>query len=145
MREFAIVKELKKNSDDSEQIYVLPMLTMACLKCRTGCLRQGKPFLVKNSANFKLRKGCAVRIGLPRISRAIHGILSFIVPISCAIAGWFVAPYAFSKLPLFLQTLDAEFLRAIFVLAFLAFSAGIAFVVSRSSIHFSTPEIISLM
>lgn len=141
MREFAIVKEIKNDG-----IFVIPMLTMACLKCKTGCLRQGKPFRVKNSAQFSIKSGTAVRIGLPRFARAFHGLLSLFVPISFAVFGFFIAPAAVEILPLsILKSLSEESARAVFVLGFLAFSTLVTFIVSRSSIHFSTPEIISIM
>ena len=141
MREFATVKEI-----EDKKILVLPLITMECLRCRTGCIRQGKPFLVKNSAGFDIREGCAVRIGLSRTARAFYGILSFFVPILCAILGYFAAPEIAEKMPIaFLKTLDAQSAHAFFIILFFSISAGIMFLISRSSIHFSTPEIIAMM
>lgn len=145
MREFAVVTEVR-GEGATEEVRVKPLLTTACIMCRTGCFRQGKPFLVKNSARLPVKRGTAVRIGLPRLTRALHGFLAFTVPLACAVAGWFAAPSLAAVLPLqFLREMDGESVRALFVMAFLAVSSGIAFAASRSSIHFTTPEIISLM
>lgn len=145
MREFAVVTEVR-SENGSEEVRVKPLLTTACITCRTGCFRQGKPFRVKNSARLPVRRGTAVRIGLPKLMRTLHGVLAFTIPLACAVAGWFAAPNLAALIPLqLLREMDGESVRALFVMAFLAVSTGIAFAASRSSLHFTTPEIISLM
>ena len=53
MREFAIVKEIRKNVDTGEEeVFVLPMIVSACQYCRTGCLKQGKAFKVANKKSL---------------------------------------------------------------------------------------------
>ena len=142
MREFAIVKEIRKNNETGEEdVFVLPMIVGACQNCKTGCLKQGKAFKVLNRKKFPLKPGMAVRIGLSRRLLALHGILAFFGPIATAIAGFVFAPEISEKF-CGAEFTEANFekIRAATTAISLVASSAVLFVISRSSIHFKTPE-----
>ena len=143
MREFAIVKEIRKNKDTGEEeVFVLPMIVSACQYCRTGCLKQGKAFKVANKKSLALKPGTVVRIGLPRRTLALHGLLSFLGPIAAAIAGFIFAPEISERLfGAEFTALHFEKVRAATTAISLVAASAALFVISRSSIHFTTPEV----
>ena len=147
MRELAIVKEIRKNESTGEdEIMVLPMIVNACATCRTGCAKQGKMFRVLNKTNLNLKPGTIVRIGHSKPMLAINGFFAFIGPIISAIIGFIfsdeVASLIFQKD--FVQ-LHFEEIRATTTIAFLILTSAILFAISRSSIHFKTPEVYQIV
>ena len=137
MRSFAIVREI---IDDGE-IMVLPLITGACQTCESGCLKQGKPFAVLNKRKIDVKIGMTVKIGYPAPILAAEGILSFIIPILCSIAGLFFAPrIAQDVLGLQIGSRTEE-IRALGAVAALILSAATLFAISRSSLHLMKPEI----
>ena len=144
MREFAILDEISENAQTGEkEFFVLPMIVSSCVDCKTGCAKRGKPFRAKNSRGLELNVGDAVRLGLPKIALALNGLLSFLVPIACAVAGFFLAPYIGERVfPLEFVRSHAEEMRAGGVVFFLLASSSVVFVISRSNLHFMVPEIL---
>ncbi len=143
MREFAIVKDIRKNDKTGEdEIFVLPMIVSACQTCKTGCIKQGKPFKVLNKHGLAVKKGMTVRIGHPNALLALHGLLSFLGPIAAAIAGFIFAPELSEKFfgSEFTEQ-NFETVRAGITMTALVISSATLFVVSRSSIHLKTPEV----
>ena len=147
MREFAIVKDIRRNEKtEKEEIFVLPMIVGACQSCKTGCLKQGKPFKVLNKRGFALKEGMTVKIGHPKILMAFHGLLSVLGPIAAAVAGFVFAPEISARF--FGQAFteqNSEAARAGITAAALVVSSMVLFVVSRSSIHLKTPEVLQIV
>lgn len=142
MREFAIVKEIKNENE----IYVLPMITSSCQSCKKGCIKQGKKFQVLNKKRYNVKIGSTVRIGHSTILRSIYGLLSFFVPIVFSIIG-LIYSKRFALL-FFSQEIIEKYIeqfKAFGVLSFFFSSAIIIFIISRSSLHFSKPEILQVV
>ncbi|MBQ6780661.1 MAG: SoxR reducing system RseC family protein [Treponema sp.] len=126
---------------NGSKIYAMQLVTAACMGCTTGCIQRGKPFLVTNKRKLPIKKGCIVRIGMSSIKHGIHAIASLFIPVICAILGYVSAPVLAKKIGLE----STESFKAICVAGCMAVSAGIVFAISRSSIHFSKPEILQIM
>lgn len=147
MRELAIVKEIRKNGKTGEdEIMVLPMIVSACATCRTGCAKQGKKFKVLNNRNLCIKPGMIVRIGHSKPLLALNGLFAFIGPIACAIIGFiFSDEVAGIMFPKDFVQLHFEEIRATMTAASLILSSAILFAISRSSIHFKTPEVYQIV
>ena len=126
---------------DGKNIHAMQLVTDACVTCSTGCIQRGKPFLLANRRNFAVQKGSIVRIGRSRFTRGVHGLASLIIPVASAIAGYFLAETIANKIG-FEST---EAFKAVCILFFLGASAGIVFAISRSSLHFTKPEILQVL
>jgi len=143
MREFAIVKEIKRNqATNEEEIYVLPMIIAACQTCKSGCTKQGKPFKVLNTHNLKIKIGSTVRIGFSNQYYSLNGLFAFFVPIICSILGFILTPHISEKIfgSQYVELYIEEF-RAIGVVSFLIISTSIMYFINRSSLHLKKPEI----
>lgn len=137
MREFAIVREI-----DGQKIEVVSLISDACVVCNSiDCAKQGKSFHVINKKNLPLRENSIIRIGFPRILGGILGLISLLFPIASSIAGFFLTPY-FSERFDFAVTASSQ---ACVVGIFFVVSAFIVFVVSRTDIHLSHPEVIQVI
>lgn len=133
MRSFAIVTHI-----DGKNIHVVPLISDACIACTmTHCARHGKSITVCNKNNLTIEENAIVKIGYPRIRNALYGILALLVPIACAVIAYFFSPHISAKLGL---QPTQETKACIVVLSTLT-SSGIIFLLSRTSLHFSTPEI----
>lgn len=126
---------------NDDEILAMQLITQACVTCTTGCLQRGKPFAVANSRHFPVGTGTVVRIGRSRFTRAVHGLVSLIVPVASAVAGYLLSGLIAKKIG-FEST---ETFKAVCVMSFLAMAAGIVFVVSRSRLHFLKPEILQVL
>lgn len=124
-----------------KEIRAMQLVTEACVNCSTGCLQRGKEFLVLNKRNFPIEEGSIVRIGLPRYKRGLHGIIALVVPVVCAILGYLFAPDMAKKIGLE----NTEIFKAACIMLSLGASTGIVFAISRSSLHFTKPEIMQVL
>lgn len=133
MRDYAMVKKIQ-----GQLVQVVPLISDSCINCTSSdCSKLGKAFNVINKNNFELKEKSIVKIGVSKISQCIQGILSLLIPIISAVIG-----YIFS--PALAQRLDfncTEGFQALTVLIFFAFPCIAVFVISRSSLHITLPEI----
>ena len=132
----AFITEIK-----GDEIHAMQLVTEACLHCQTGCIQRGKEFIVSNKRNFPVEKGNIVRIGLSRYKRGIHALSSLLIPLTCAVAGYFFSGEIAKKIGLEYT----EVFKAACVMFSLAASSGLVFIISRSSLHFSKPEILQVL
>lgn len=126
---------------DGATVYAMQLVTDACPTCPTPCIQRGKEFAVANRRNFSVSKGSIVRIGRSRFTRGVHGLASLIIPVASAVAGFFFSETIANKIGFE----NTEVFKAVCLLFLLAASAGIVFAISRSSLHFSKPEILQVL
>lgn len=137
MRDFAIVKGI-----DGQKIEVVSLISDACVTCNNmDCAKQGKSFHVINKKNLPLKEDNIVRIGFPRILNGILGLISLLFPIASAATGFFLAP-CFSQR--FNFTLTQQSQAGLVGLFFVA-ATLIVFLISRTDIHITHPEVIQVM
>ena len=137
MRDFAIVKKI-----EGQLVQVVPMISDACISCDSSdCSKQGKTFSVINKQNFDLKENSVVKIGVSKISQCLQGIAALLIPILCAVFGYIFAPALSQRLGIDFS----EGFQAISVLAFFLAACLVVFVISRSSIHITLPEITQVL
>lgn len=121
---------------------VIPLLSDTCINCNSPtCAKRGTPFQASNPQNLKLKSGDIVKIEAPATTQIAQGFLSLIVPILSAIAGYFLAePVA--KL---LEIPVTESMRTAGVLILLAFSTGIIFILSKTWLKLSKPQVTAII
>ena len=137
MRDFAIVKAI-----DGQKIEVVSLISDACVTCTSiDCARQGKSFHVINRRNLPLHENNIIRIGFPRILNGIFGLISLLFPIASSVAGFFLTPFCAGKFD-FAVTPSAQ---ACMVGIFFVVSSLLVFIISRTDIHLSHPEVIQIM
>jgi hypothetical protein len=132
MKDTAVITEITDST-----ITVIPLITGACMSCKEGCAQRGHPFAVANPNNLDVKKGTVVKIGSSPTAAIVQGILSLLVPVICAAAGYFAATPAASLLGL---TVTDAF-QAGTVLICLLGSCTIVFSVSRFRIRLTKPLI----
>jgi len=129
MRDFAIVKKI-----EGQLVQVAPMISDACISCNSSdCEKQGKTFSVINKQNFDIKENSVVKIGVSKASQCLQGIAALLIPILCA---------ALSQR---LGMIFSEGFQAVTVLAFFLTACIVVFVISRSSIHITLPEITQVL
>lgn len=137
MRDFAIVKAI-----DGQKIEVVSLISDACLACNDiHCAKDGKSFHVLNKKNLPLQENNIIRIGFPRILNGFLGLVSLLFPILSCVAGFLLTPY-FSKRLEFAVTQSSQ---ACVSGIFFVVASLIVFVVSRTDIHLTHPEVIQIM
>ena len=137
MRDFAIVKSI-----DGQRIEVVSLISDACVRCNSiDCARQGISFHVINKKNLPLEENSIVRIGFPRILNGILGLISLLFPICSAAFGFFFSPLLCERFNFALT----ESSRALFTAAFFLAATFIVFIISRTDIHLTHPEVIQVM
>lgn len=121
---------------------VIPLLSDTCINCNSPtCAKRGTPFQASNPQNLELKSGDIVKIGAPAVTQIAQGFLSLIVPILSAIAGYFLAePVA--KL---LEIPVTESIRTAGVLILLALSTGIIFILSKTWLKLSKPQVTAII
>ena len=121
---------------------VIPLLSDTCINCNSPtCAKRGTPFQASNPQNLKLKSGDIVKIEAPATTQIAQGFLSLIVPILSAIAGYFLAgPVA--KL---LEIPVTESMRTAGVLILLALSTGIIFILSKTWLKLSKPQVTAII
>lgn len=137
MRDFAMVKKI-----EGKLVQVVPLVSDACVTCASkDCAGNGKTFSVLNKKNFELKKDSIVRIGVSKISQYVQGIASLLGPIFCAFCGYLLAPAIAQRLGLDFS----EIFQAVCIFIFFLAACLCIFIISRSSIHISLPEIIQVI
>ncbi len=136
MHDFAIVKKI-----EGDRIFVVPLISNACIKCTTGCQIQGKMFEVSNKRKISLKKGDVVRLQLSKLQYAFNGMVSFLAPIASAIVGYIYSPAIIARVFRNWQMIKLEYLKFFTVSIFFFSASLIMFLISRSSLHFVKPEI----
>lgn len=137
MRDFAIITGI-----EGQRIEVVSLISDACVTCNSiDCAKQGKPFHVINRKNLSLKENNIVRIGFPRILNGILGLISLLFPIFSAVSGLLLSPIIAQKSGSDLtQSFQAMIVGIFFVVASL-----IVFIVSRTDIHITAPEVIQVI
>lgn len=137
MRDFAIVKRI-----EGKLVQVVPLVSEACVTCASKeCAGRGKTFSVLNKRSLEIKENSIVRIGVSTLSQYVQGLMSLFVPIFCAVCGYIFAPVVAQRLNVeFSELFHAACVFACFLAASLC-----VFIVSRSSIHISLPEIIQVI
>ena len=121
---------------------VIPLLIDTCINCNSPtCAKRGTPFQASNPQNLKLKSGDIVKIEAPATTQIAQGFLSLIVPILSAVAGYFLAePVAkLWGIPV------TESMRTVGVLILLAFSTGIIFILSKTWLKLSKPQVTAVI
>lgn len=126
---------------NEKEIRAMQLVTEACVNCKAGCIQRGKEFTVSNKYHFPVEKGSIVRIGMPRHKRGIHALSSLLIPVICAILAFICSQQVAQKIGLE----NTEVFKAVCVMFSLIVSSGLVFAISRSSIHFSKPEILQVL
>lgn len=137
MRDFAIVKGI-----EGERIEVVSLISDACVTCNSiECARKGLSFHVINKKKLPVKVNDVIRIGFPRILSGFLRLLSLVFPISAAILGFLVSPRI-------LEDFDfpcTEANQALCVGAFFLASTLLVFVISRTDVHLTHPEVMQIM
>lgn len=128
-------------SVDESSVTIIPLITDACLSCKNGCAKRGKPFTVSNPKSFDISKGSIVRIGVAKNVQAVQGLVSLLFPFGAAVAGYFCA----SPIASLFGKSAGDGIKAICVLSFLLISAAIVFIVSRKNPVVGKPEIVEVL
>ena len=137
MRDFAIVKGI-----EGQRIEVVSLISDACITCSSiDCAKQGKSFHVINKRNVPISENNIVRIGFPRILNGILGLISLFTPIFCSAIGFFFSPIVATKLGFELT----QTTKALTVIAFFFISSALVFIISRTDLHLTHPEIIQVL
>ena len=137
MRDFAIVKAI-----DGQRIEVVSLISDACVTCNSiDCAKQGKSFHVINKKNLPLKENNIVRIGFPRILNGFLGLISLLFPIAAAAIGFFLAPSLSKRFGFLLTEASKAGVTGVFFVA----SALIVFLISRTDLHLTHPEVIQVM
>ena len=121
---------------------VIPLLSDTCINCNSPtCAKRGTPFQASNPQNLKLKSGDIVKIEAPATTQIAQGFLSLIVPLLSAVAGYFLAePVAkLWGIPV------TESMRTVGVLILLAFSTGIIFILSKTWLKLSKPQVTAVI
>ena len=121
---------------------VIPLLSDTCINCNSPtCAKRGTPFQASNPQNFKLKSGDIVKIEAPATTQIAQGFLSLILPILSAIAGYFLA----EPVAQLLGVAVTESMRTAGVLILLALSTGIIFILSKTLLKLSNPQVTGII
>ncbi|MBQ9206465.1 MAG: SoxR reducing system RseC family protein [Treponema sp.] len=137
MRDFAIVKSI-----EGQRIEVVSLVSDACVRCNSiDCAKQGKSFHVINKRNLPLSENTIIRIGFPRILNGFLGLISLLIPIFASVFGYFFS----SSILSYFELAHTQSLRACVVGMFFVASSLIIFIISRTDIHLTHPEVLQIM
>ena len=137
MRDFAIVKKI-----EGRKIEVVSLISNACVVCNSiECAKKGKSFHVLNKKNFPLEENAIIRIGFSPILTGTLGLVSLLFPIGSAILGFFLTPRLSTKFDFQISAQS----QAIVVGIFFILAALLVFIVSRTNIHLSRPEVLQIL
>lgn len=137
MRDFAIVKSI-----EGQRIEVVSLISDACVRCNSiDCATQGKSFHVINKKNLPLSENTIIRIGFPRVLNGFFGLISLLIPIFASVAGFLLSPLILNRFQ-FEKTQSA---MACVVGLFFVVSALFVFIISRTDIHLTHPEVLQIM
>lgn len=137
MRDFAIVKGI-----EGQRIEVVSLISDACLACNDiHCAKDGKSFHVINKKNLPLQENNIIRIGFPRILNGFLGLISLLLPIASSVAGFLLTPYFSTRFEFAVTPSTQACVTGIFFVA----ASLIVFIISRTDIHLTHPEVIQIM
>ena len=137
MRDFAIVKSI-----DGQKVEVVSLISDACVTCNSiDCAKQGISFHVLNKKNLPLEENNIIRIGFSRTLKGILGLISLLIPIASSIAGFFLTPFFAGRIGFEVTPSSQAGVVGVFFTA----SSLLIFLISRTDIHLSHPEVIQIM
>ncbi len=122
MQEKALVVDI-----NSKEITVIPLITDACLNCKSGCAKQGKPFCVTNPHKFDIKKNSIVYIQAPKSASFLQGTISLLLPVLCAVIALIFSP----QIALLFGRECTEKLKVLLVLAGFFASSALVFLFTR--------------
>lgn len=127
---------------ENQVAWVIPLLSDTCINCNSPtCAKKGTPFLASNPHNYPLKPGDIVKIEAPASIQIAQGIFSLILPIAAAISGFFLAEHVFTAL----GKEVTEGMRAAGVLVMLGLTTGIIFILSKTLLKLSKPQITTVI
>ncbi|MBP3710137.1 MAG: SoxR reducing system RseC family protein [Treponema sp.] len=112
----------------------------SCATCSANCSSCDISFTAANTKRFKLTPGQKVKIKLSARHEARQGFFSLIIPVACAICGFFAA----SPVAMLFGKEANENMRAFFVLLFLAISCIAVMLISRKKMNAEKIEIAAI-
>ncbi|MBR1536137.1 MAG: SoxR reducing system RseC family protein [Treponema sp.] len=137
MHDFAIVKSI-----EGQKVEVVSLISNACVVCNSiDCAKKGKSFHVLNKKNLSIEENAIVRIGFSRVFTGILGLISLLFPIVSAAIGFFFSERLLKSFDFSVRASSQACVIGIFFTA----AALIVFLVSRTDIHLSEPEILQVM
>lgn len=137
MRDFAIVKGV-----EGERIEVVSLISDACVTCSSiSCARQGKSFHALNKKNLPLKENDIIRIGFPRVLSGILGVFSLLFPIASSVVGFLLSPCILNRFSFEVTSSAQACVTGIFFVA----ASLIIFIISRTDLHLSHPEVEQIM
>ena len=137
MRDFAIVKSI-----EGQKVEVVSLISDACVTCNSiDCAKQGISFHVLNKKNLPLEENNIIRIGFSRMLKGILGLISLLIPIASSIAGFFLTPFFAGRIDFEVTPSSQAGVVGVFFTA----SSLLIFLISRTDIHLSHPEVIQIM
>lgn len=122
MRKVYKVSKVNENNVD-----IIPYDESACSTCSGTCSGCHVVLQAKNPKGLDLKPGMTVKANVSTAFQSFCNVLALVVPILCAVAGFFAAPH----LAVFFKAELTEAFKAGIVLAFLFVPALIIFVLTR--------------
>lgn len=121
---------------------VIPLLSDTCINCNSPtCAKRGTPFLATNPHNLDLHPGDVVKIEARASIQLAQGIFSLLLPILGAVAGFFLA----APLATALGKEPTEAMRAGGLLMMLGLTTGIIFILSKTLLKLSKPQVTAVI
>lgn len=121
---------------------VIPLLTDTCINCNSPtCAKRGTPFQASNPHDFQLKSGDIVKIEAPASIQIAQGLFSLILPIASAVAGYFLA----EPIASLFGVPVTESMRAAGVIIFLALTTGAIFILSKTWLKLSKPQVTAVI
>ena len=121
---------------------VIPLLSDTCINCNSPtCAKRGTPFLATNPHNLDLHPGDVVKIEAPASIQLAQGIFSLLLPILGAVAGFFLA----APVAIALGREPTEAMRAGGLLLMLGLTTGIIFLLSKTLLKLSKPQVTAVI
>ena len=78
-------------SVQADAITVMPMQKDSCAACTADCAKRTASFTVNNPRNLDIKPGCTVKLSASRKNQAVQALVSLLLPILSAVAGYFLA------------------------------------------------------
>jgi len=122
-------------------ITVMPMGKEACATCGAECSKKSATFVVCNPNKLDVTAGSTVRLQAKKNMQIIQGLVSLMVPVLSAVAGYFLSSPICS---LFGKT-AGEGAKALGVLILFLISSGLVFFFTRRFPMPGTPEIVEIL
>ena len=120
-------KVYKVSRVNAENVDIIPFDESACSTCQGSCSGCRVVIQAKNPKGFDLKPGMTVKANVSTAFQAFCNLIALIIPILCAVAGFFLSPYVAG-----LFHLEAtESFKAFCVLLFLFVPAAVIFILTR--------------